>query len=174
MFCACVSWRKPAWRPGSRPRGEARYILLRSRTRELSVFPSPLWGGVRGGGGAMARRSSEKPTSDRVWALRDRSIVAPNRSRATAMRATPTDAERKLWWHLRHRMKLPDSHFRRQVRLGNYIVDFANHAERIVIEVDGSQHAARSAEDSARTKFLEREGYRVLRYWNNDVLGNID
>ncbi len=90
------------------------------------------------------------------------------------MRATPTDAERKLWWNLRHRLKLPNSHFRRQVRFGSYIVDFTHHAARIVIEVDGSQHATRSAEDFARTKFLEGEGYRVLRFWNNDVLGNID
>jgi len=57
--------------------------------------------------------------------------------------------------------------------LGSYIVDFANHAARIVIEVDGSQHATRSAADAARTDFLERKGYRVLRFWNNDVLRNI-
>jgi len=121
----------------------------------------------------MARRSSEKSISDRVWAIRDRSIVAPNRSRATAMRAAPTDTERKLWWHLRYRLKSPNSHFRRQVRLGGYIVDFANHAAGIVIEVDGGQHATRSAADAARTDFLERKGYRVLRFWNNDVLRNI-
>jgi very-short-patch-repair endonuclease len=120
------------------------------------------------------RERSDKPQDERVWATRDRSIIAPNRNRATAMRATPTDAERKLWWHLRHRMKLPNSHFRRQVRFGSYIADFANHAARIVIEVDGSQHATRSAADSERTKFIEREGYRVLRFWNNDVLRNID
>ena len=120
------------------------------------------------------RQRSGKSGDERVWAIRDRSIVAPNRGRATAMRATPTDAERKLWWHLRHRLKLPNSHFRRQVRFGSYIVDFTHHAARIVIEVDGSQHATRSAADSARTKFLEGEGYRVLRFWNNDVLGNID
>jgi very-short-patch-repair endonuclease len=90
------------------------------------------------------------------------------------MRATPTNAERKLWWHLRHRLKLPNSHFRRQVRLGSYIVDFVNHAAGIVIEVDGSQHATRSAADAVRTKFLGEEGYRVLRFWNNDVLANID
>ena len=123
---------------------------------------------------AIVRQRSDKSGDERVWALRDRSIVAPNRIRASTMRAAPTDAERKLWWHLRHRLKLSNSHFRRQVRLGSYIVDFANHAARVVIEVDGSQHATRSAADAARTDFLEREGYRVLRFWNNDVLRNID
>ena len=90
------------------------------------------------------------------------------------MRLSPTDAERKLWWHLRHRMSLPASHFRRQVRLGHYIVDFASHGLKLVIEIDGGQHAGQVKSDMRRTKFLESEGYRVLRFWNNDVLANID
>jgi very-short-patch-repair endonuclease len=57
---------------------------------------------------------------------------------------------------------------------GRYIADFACHAKRIVIEVDGSQHAMQSAADEERTKALEANGYQVLRYWNNDVLTNID
>jgi very-short-patch-repair endonuclease len=109
----------------------------------------------------------------RIWAKRNRAIVPPQRRLARAMRATPTDAERKLWWHLRHRIPTPGSHFRRQVRIGRYIVDFASHATRIVVEVDGGQHD-RSAADQQRTKVLEANGYRVLRYWNNDVLSNID
>jgi very-short-patch-repair endonuclease len=83
----------------------------------------------------------------------------------------PTEAERKLWWHLRHRLPMPGTHFRHQVRIDRYIVDFACHAKRIVVEVDGSQHG--TAADEARTKVLEANGYRVLRYWNNDVLTNI-
>jgi very-short-patch-repair endonuclease len=109
----------------------------------------------------------------RVWAKRDRAIVPPQRRLARAMRATPTEAERKLWWRLRHRVRTPGTHFRRQVRIGRYIADFACHAARIVIEVDGSQHAG-SAADEERRKVLEANGYRVLRYWNNDVLSNID
>jgi very-short-patch-repair endonuclease len=109
----------------------------------------------------------------RIWAKRNRAIVPPQRRLARAMRATPTEAERKLWWHLRHRIPTLASHFRRQVRIDRYIVDFACHATRIVIEVDGSQHD-RSAADEKRTKVLEATGYRVLRYWNNDVLSNID
>jgi very-short-patch-repair endonuclease len=90
------------------------------------------------------------------------------------MRATPTEAERKLWWHLRHRLPVEATHFRRQVRLGRYIVDFASHRARLVIEVDGGQHGERKAQDMERTRFIESHGYRVLRYWNNDVLTNIN
>ena len=90
------------------------------------------------------------------------------------MRAAPTEAERKLWWHLRYRLATPGTHFRRQVQVGRYIVDFACHAKRIVVEVDGGQHGVRSAVDAERTKALESDGYRVLRYWNNDVLHNTD
>jgi very-short-patch-repair endonuclease len=123
----------------------------------------------------MARSRDPKNTSDeRVWAIQDRSAAPPNSVRARTMRAAPTEAERKLWWHLRHRLRLPNTHFRRQVRLGGYIVDFASHAARLVIEVDGGQHVERSSADAARTEFLKAEGYRVLRYWNNDVLANID
>jgi very-short-patch-repair endonuclease len=109
----------------------------------------------------------------RVWAKRDRTIAPPQRRLAQAMRAAPTEAERKLWWHLRHRIPMPGTHFRRQVRSGPYIADFACHSRRIVIEVDGGQHD-RSVADEKRTKVLEASGYRVLRYWNNDVLSNID
>jgi len=118
----------------------------------------------------------EKRSSDqgRVWAVRDRTIVPINKIRARAMRSNPTEAERKLWWHLRHRLALPASHFRRQVRLGRYIVDFANHSLKTIIEIDGGQHAEKTASDAKRTKFLESEGYRVLRFWNNEVLANID
>jgi very-short-patch-repair endonuclease len=60
--------------------------------------------------------------------------------------------------------------FSRQATIGPYFVDFACHQWRIVIEVDGSQHMARAGADAARTAFLESRGYRVLRFWNNDVL----
>ena len=113
-------------------------------------------------------------TESRVWATRDRSVVPVNRTRARVMRLEPTQAERKLWWNLRHRLALPTSHFRRQVHLGRYIVDFASHGLKIVIEIDGGQHATQHKQDALRTKFLESEGYRVLRFWNNEVLGNID
>jgi very-short-patch-repair endonuclease len=118
---------------------------------------------------------SEHKDEPRIWARLDRSVAAPpQRALARQMRAEPTDAERKLWWHLRHRLKTSGTHFRRQVRIGRYIADFASHGARIVIEVDGGQHAVRTDADTERSKVLEANGYRVLRFWNNDVLTNID
>jgi hypothetical protein len=73
---------------------------------------------------------------ERIWALRDRSVVPINRTRAHTMRAEPTEAERKLWWNLRHRLPLNGSHFRRQVHLGRYIVDFASHGLKLIIAVN--------------------------------------
>ena len=96
----------------------------------------------------------------RIWAVRDRARVAPQAALARTMRPAPTDAEKKLWSHLR-RVSLNGSHFRRQVRLGRYIVDFASHKARVVIEVDGGQHAENAA-DALRTKLIEGQGYRVL------------
>jgi very-short-patch-repair endonuclease len=109
----------------------------------------------------------------RVWAKHNRAIVPPQHRLARALRAAPTEAERKPWWHLRHRVPTSGTHFRRQVRIARYIVDFACQATRVVVEVDGGQHY-RSAADQQRTKVLEANGYRVLRCWNNDVLSNID
>jgi very-short-patch-repair endonuclease len=103
--------------------------------------------------------------------------IAPSRRRTRlflAMRKAPTEAEQKLWWHLRHRLAVSEIHFRRQVRLGRYIVDFASHGAKLVIEIDGSQHAEQAATDAERTRFLEAQGYRVVRFWNNEVLTNIE
>ena len=117
---------------------------------------------------------SDQDDTRRIWARRDRSVPRPPARRfARELRATPTDAERKLWWHLRYRLAVPGTHFRRQVRLGRYIVDFVSHQARLVIEVDGGQHAESTA-DVARTRFIESQGYRVLRFWNHDVLRNVD
>ena len=122
----------------------------------------------------MTSRDSRSDEEPRVWARRDRSITAPNAVFARAMRKAPTEAEKKLWWHLRHRLPVSNTHFRRQVRIGRYIVDFASHGAKLVIEIDGGQHAEQGAADAARTKVLESEGYRVVRFWNNEVLTNID
>ena len=118
----------------------------------------------------IEKRSSE---SGRIWAIRERDRQPQNRVRAREMRLNLTDAERK-WWHLRHRLSQPASHFRRQVRLGHYIVDFANHGLKLIVELDGGQHAEGAGADARRTQFLNSEGYRVLRFWNNEVLSNID
>jgi very-short-patch-repair endonuclease len=93
---------------------------------------------------------------------------------ARDMRAEPTDAERVLWQRLRHDIKLVDSHFRRQAAIGPFIVDFVSRKAKLVIELDGGQHDWQQAADASRTQRIESAGYRVLRFWNNDVLGNID
>ena len=81
-----------------------------------------------------------------------------------------TDAERVLWRALRD--ALPEWHWRKQVPLGPYFADFASHSAKLIIELDGSQHAVAADYDAERTRFLEAEGFRVLRCWNNDVLDN--
>ncbi|UYO50043.1 DUF559 domain-containing protein [Rhodopseudomonas palustris] len=93
---------------------------------------------------------------------------------AQMMRQNPTDAERVLWQRLRHDLVLANSHFRRQVVIGPFIVDFASRGARLVIELDGGQHDEQRAADEVRSRYIEAQGYRVLRFWNNDVLGNLD
>ena len=94
-------------------------------------------------------------------------------ARAIRLRAEMTDAEKKLWRHLRAR-QLDSRQFRKQVEIDDYVVDFCCLKARLVIEVDGGQHDARSAQDEARTRYLNGLGYRVIRFWNNEVLQNID
>jgi very-short-patch-repair endonuclease len=97
-------------------------------------------------------------------------ITKRTRGQAQQLRRAPTDAERKLWYLLRS-LKPLGMHFRRQAPIGIYIADFAWLAGKIVIELDGSQHAQeRQSYDAQRTRWLESQGYRVLRFWNNDVL----
>ena len=95
--------------------------------------------------------------------------------RARRLRHDATDAEQKLWRHLK-RFSLPQSHFRRQATIGPYFADFACHEARLVIEIDGGQHndMTHLAADAVRTAYLNAQGYSVLRFWNNDVLENID
>ena len=88
------------------------------------------------------------------------------------LRSRQTDAERKRWFAVRDR-RLSGFKFVRQEAIGPFIVDFVCRDKRLVVEVDGGQHAD-SAEDAARDAFLAGEGYRVIRFWNNDVLTNRD
>lgn len=81
-----------------------------------------------------------------------------------------TDAERALWWLLREK-QVNGRRFRRQVPIDRYIVDFACLEARLIIEVDGGQHAD-SESDAARDAYLHANGFRVLRFWNNEVLSN--
>jgi very-short-patch-repair endonuclease len=90
---------------------------------------------------------------------------------ARKLQSRPTDAERKLWALLRAK-QLDGYRFRRQVPLGIYVVDFACFSERLILEIDGGQHALSQQKDEARTSWLKARGFRVLRFWNNDVLAN--
>ncbi|MEQ1517933.1 MAG: DUF559 domain-containing protein, partial [Usitatibacteraceae bacterium] len=88
------------------------------------------------------------------------------------MRAAPTDAEATLWRHLRaHR--LADHKFKRQQPLGDYIVDFVCFEGRVIVEVDGGHHND-SVSDKLRDAWLRSRGFIVLRFWNNEVLQNLD
>jgi very-short-patch-repair endonuclease len=95
----------------------------------------------------------------------------PNQN-ARRLRLNSTDAERRLWAVLRDR-RLAGYRFRRQHPIGDFIVDFACTKHQLVVEADGGQHADK-AEDERRTAFLQAVGWRVIRFWNNDVLANTE
>lgn len=88
---------------------------------------------------------------------------------ARSLRQNPTDAEARLWYLLRDR-RLLGHKFRRQHPLPPYVVDFVCLKARLIIELDGGQHLERKAYDDQRTAYLERKGFRVLRFWNDEVL----
>ena len=92
---------------------------------------------------------------------------------ARDMRNRPTDPERLLWYRLRMR-RLDGYRFLRQKVIGNAIVDFVCPKAGLVIELDGGQHDERNDADEARTRRLNRSGYRVLRFWNHEVVDNIE
>ena len=98
-----------------------------------------------------------------------RRIVAAARK----LRRTSTDVERKLWHRIRDK-QIDNFRFRRQRPIGKYIVDFICLDAKLIIELDGGQHAENVAYDDKRTAFLESLGHRVLRFWNNEVLENMD
>jgi very-short-patch-repair endonuclease len=99
-------------------------------------------------------------------------VTATIRGHARRMRHDSTGAEAKMWHVLRNR-RLVGFKFRRQVPFRNYILDFVCFQPKIVIEIDGSQHAS-SETDNVRDALLREEGFRVVRYWNNDVLQRSD
>jgi very-short-patch-repair endonuclease len=92
---------------------------------------------------------------------------------ARALRRNATDAESRLWTALRDR-RLAGYKFRRQHPIGPFIADFACMTHRLVIEADGGQHDANAAADARRTAWLAPRGWRVLRFWNNDILANTE
>ena len=98
-----------------------------------------------------------------------RGYTTISRDRAKALRKTSTDAERRMWLLLRDRRLLPFK-FRRQHPIGPYIADFVCIEKRLVVELDGGQHADAVEYDERRTAEIQERGYRVIRFWDNDVL----
>ena len=96
-----------------------------------------------------------------------------NTVKARKLRKNPTEAELKLWKHLRLR-QLGGYKFRRQHSLGPYIVDFACLEKKLIVEVDGGQHTEKVDYETERIAWLESQGFRVLRFWNNEVLKEIE
>ncbi|MBL0644754.1 endonuclease domain-containing protein [Aeromonas veronii] len=94
---------------------------------------------------------------------------------AKRLRRDATQAEQKLWQQLRNR-RLAGLKFRRQMPIGPYVVDFICLEQGLIIEVDGSQHGtqANQIHDETRTAYLNQQGFRVIRVWNNDVLGRLN
>ena len=93
-------------------------------------------------------------------------------SRARQLRRDSTQAELTLWKHIRSR-QLAGWKFRRQVPLGRYVVDFVCLERKLIVEIDGGHHQDQ-ADDDERTEWLESRGFRVLRFWNNEVLGQTE
>ena len=93
--------------------------------------------------------------------------------RARHLRNHPTEVEVKLWRHLRLR-QIGDHKFRRQQSLGPYIVDFVCLEKKVIVELDGGQHAEQIAKDAQRTAWLESQGFHVLRFWNHQVLEEME
>jgi len=94
-------------------------------------------------------------------------------NRARHLRKASTDAENHLWYYLRGR-RLGKYKFKRQVPIGNYLVDLVCQWKKLIIELDGGQHLGAITYDQIRTAFLEGKGYKIIRFWNGDVLTQIE
>jgi very-short-patch-repair endonuclease len=105
--------------------------------------------------------------------LPGRRIKPESTANARSLRTEMTEAERRLWQAIRGK-QLQECRFRRQYPIGPYIADFACIDRKLVLELDGGQHQEQIEYDKRRTEFLQSQGWRVLRFWNNDVLKNLD
>ncbi len=139
-----------------------------------SPLPKPSPAGGEGLSGMNSKRSS--PLAGEEGARREavgrRGGRRDLRALSRELRTDQTDAERRLWSMLRAN-RLDGWKFKRQEQIGDFIVDFACFRARLIIEADGSQHAE-SAADTKRDAYLMSQGFRVLRFWNNDILTNSD
>ena len=118
-----------------------------------------------------SRQAKGASPQARRWGVIRRGYTQRTLTTAQTLRRNRTDAEGLLWHYLRNN-QLDGHRFRRQHPIGPYIVDFACLARKVLIELDGSQHAGRQADDKKRDAFLRAQGYRVLRFWNNEIFEN--
>ena len=95
------------------------------------------------------------------------------RTRARELRRNATDAEVRLWRAISAR-KIAGVRFNRQVPIGPFICDFVCRGRRLIVEVDGGQHAEDAVGEESRTRYLQFEGYRIIRFWNNEILENLE
>ena len=149
--------------------GYARRSLARLQQQSLTPHPAST--------SEQARKSPyPSPTrGEEIWfgeGVKRDTLPENAIQRARSLRRMATPAEQQLWRALKE--AFPLVRFRRQVPIGPYIVDFLSHAHRLIVEVDGGQHAIQQGYDAARTRFLEGEGYCVLRFWNMDFAGHLD
>jgi very-short-patch-repair endonuclease len=104
--------------------------------------------------------------------MSDKNHQRPTR-RSRELRANMTQAECKLWGHLKAR-RVAGVRFNRQFPIGEFICDFVSRGAKLVIEVDGATHGESERADAQRTRFIEQHGYRVIRFWNNEIMGNAE
>ena len=136
--------------------------------RSPSLTPSPLVGEGRGPLPQVVGRVRGNANG----LTKRQQLPADTVIRSRSMRKAAGEPERRLWRALRE--ALPEAKFRRQVPLGPYHADFCSHTAKLVVEVDGDDHAARATQDAERTRFLQSEGSFVARFSNADVMENID
>ncbi len=110
---------------------------------------------------------------DEKWSRENDKGYSRPTARSRELRRNATEAERKLWPYLSAR-KLNGVRFNRQFPVGQFICDFVSREMRLVIELDGGQHAIAAEYDTRLTRFLQTQGYRVLRFWNNEVIDNME
>ena len=149
---------------------------LRTHAAQRASGPiTPPLRGSRGGEGASPKSSRWGDTSatqpPRPWPEIKRRYTSTALHHAQAMRQNQTNAEVLLWYYLRKK-QLGGYKFRRQQPMGAYIADFACLPEKLLIELDGGQHADPDAPDEQRDQFLRQQGYRVLRFWNHEVFAD--
>ena len=118
-----------------------------------------------------SRQAKGDSPQARRWGVVRRSYTQHAQQKARSLRENQTDAEGLLWHYLRHK-QLDGHKFRRQQPIGPYIVDFACMPQKVIVELDDGQHAERRSHDKRRDRFLQGQGYRLLRFWNNEVFEN--